>query len=188
MPTIFASFLIMRPVKSKFCANKSGCRAFSLVEVVIAIGIFAISVLVILGLLSISITTNRSASADTQVALMAERTYSMLENLGFQNVSTNKLFASGASPNLYFDVTGRPLMTSTNTILFGYPTTPANALAAGAIYSCTVTTNTPPLSFGSAGGNSTNLLSIGMKFAWPVAAPTANQTVRIVNATLGNYD
>jgi type II secretory pathway pseudopilin PulG len=177
----------MRLVKLKFCANKSGCRAFSLVEVVIAIGIFAISVLTILVLLSVSMEANRSASSDTQVALMAERTYSMLESLGFQNVSTNKLFASGASPNLYFDVTGKPLMTSTNTVLFGYPP-PANALAAGAIYSCTVTTNTPPLSFGSAGGNSTNLLSIGMKFAWPAAAPTANQTVRIVNATLGNYD
>ena len=177
----------MRPVKSKFCASRPGCRAFSLVEVVIAIGIFAISVLTILGLLSVSLEANRSASSDTQVALMAERTYSMLETLGLPNVSTNKLFASGASPSLYFDVTGKPLVTSTNTIVFGYPTS-ANALAAGAVYSCTVTTNTPPLSSGSAGGNSTNLLSIGMKFAWPVAAPTANQTVRIVNATLGNYD
>ena len=180
----------MRPVKSKFCVNKRGCRAFSLVEVVIAIGIFAISVLTILGLLSVSMEANRSASSDTQVALMAERTYSMLESLGFQNVSTNKLFASGASPSLYFDVTGKPLVTSTNTILFGYPT-PANALAAGALYSCTVTTNTTPLSFGYSTGSSppsTNLISIQMQFAWPAAAPTANQTVRVVNATMGNYD
>ena len=181
----------MRPVKSKFCVNKRGCRAFSLVEVVIAIGIFAISVLTILGLLSVSLEANRSASSDTQVALMAERTYSMLETLGLPNVSTNKLFASGASPSLYFDVTGKPLVTSTNTILFGYPTTPANALTAGAIYSCTVTTNTTPLSFGYSTGTpppSTNLISIQMQFAWPVAAPAANQTVRVVNATLGNYD
>ena len=178
----------MRQVKSKFCVNKRGCRAFSLVEVVIAIGIFAISVLTILGLLSVSMEANLSASSDTQVALMAERTYSMLESLGFQNVSTNTLFASGASPNLYFDATGKPLMTSTNTILFGYPT-PANARAAGAIYSCTVSRDTTqPLSFGYSGGTSTNLINIQMQFAWPVAAPTANQTVRVVNASLGNYD
>jgi hypothetical protein len=145
----------------------------------VAVGIFVFCIVAVVGLLTVSLKTDRLASVDTQLALMTEVTSSILKNQGFANVSTNSLY-TGASPALYFNSSGQVALDSNNKVAFA-------TQKSDSVYACTITCR-QPASFNPYISTSTNLLYLQLRFGWPATAPTANQATRIVNMTMVNYD
>jgi type II secretory pathway pseudopilin PulG len=69
---------------------------FSLIEVVIAIGVISFALISILGVLSMAMTVHRDASIDSVLSLMTE---SSLQELRNYNRPTNSLASSGSAYN-----------------------------------------------------------------------------------------
>jgi uncharacterized protein (TIGR02598 family) len=133
-------------------------RAFSLVEVVIAIGIISFAMIALLGLLGSSLSTSKHARNDTVLASLAQRVLS-------ETMTNTATALSTLSATEYFTEDGFP----------------TNNLAA--VYKCTISGQpltaanyTLPL------GNTTSGLSyVRITFSWPVAAAQPNvQTFQTV--------
>jgi uncharacterized protein (TIGR02598 family) len=157
-----------------FCRSRKSCgnsRAFVLIEIVLALGIFAFAVVAILGLLSVCLSSEKSSSADTALSFATQTAVTTVHNQGFEAVSTNTAYA-GTSPIFYFDAGGAISLDSTGAL--------ASTPQTDSIYSCTVTRKVA--------SNSTNLLLLQFKFNWPIVAAPAQQQGRIVNASLANYE
>jgi len=149
---------------------------FSLVEVVIALGLISIVILPMVGLLSIGFTTNRESTEDANLTLCAETTLSILHADGFSSVSTNTGYQSNdTTPDFYFDATGR-LIVDANGL-------PATTPDSSTYYACSVTRQTPTLDQAT-----TRLLYLQLKFSWPWLASAANRQNRVVIGSLAKYD
>ena len=149
---------------------------FSLVEVVLALGLICCALLPMVGLLSIGFTTNRESTEDMNLTLSAETALSILRFEGFSSVATNTAYQPGdTTPDFYFDANGR-LIVDAN----GLPATTPDSTAH---YACFVTRQTPALDQAT-----THLLYLQLKFTWPWPVPTANRPNRIVIGSLAKYD
>ncbi len=152
--------------------------AFSLVEVVIALGLVSFALLSLVGLLLTGLRTSRESGEDTSLAFCTETAQDLLRAAGFSNALNKAAYAPGeATPDFYFDSLGG-LQTDTN----GVPLTNANSES---LYGCTVTRRAPapaPLQ------TTTNFQIYQLKFVWPLAAPAANRQERIVPVSLANYE
>jgi len=93
-------------------------NAFSLVEVVIAIGIVSFALLAMMGLASVSLQSERSSASDTDLAALSQQVFSRLRSLPFASLSDT---------NYFFDADGSPTTNS-----------------AGAVYECAVTLAADP--------------------------------------------
>lgn len=133
-----------------------------MVEVVIALGIVAFSLMAIFSLLTVSFDADKAAKDDTVLAAITRGTIGGLRSQPFESAL---VFANG-KPTLYFDVTGAPA-----------------ASAAQGVYQCTVSAVSDP---GTAGPAGPNLLRVKLDFRWPVGASGGNQ--RIVRASLARYE
>ena len=139
---------------------------FSLIEVVIALGIFAFCIVAIVGLLPVGMNSVRSVSNENNAIHIA----SSIEGI-WQVAPTNKSIANSAFPitNLYIGVTNNAPPFYFNE--FGEQTD-----SAGASVNMTYTANL-----------STSLLSsydVKMIFKWPPHATSANATVREFSYTI----
>jgi len=136
-------------------------RAFSLTEVVIALGIISFAVVALLSLLTTALRTGRDATDDSLIAAMAKRTMTELEGTPFTDLT------EGNDKTYYFDMDG--IITSEK---------------AKALYECTVTLSKPPADIEDQVGQ--NFKLVQLQFASPVGA--ANPTKRTLNATIANYN
>ena len=144
---------------------------FSLIEVVIALGIFAFCIVAIVGLLPVGMNSVRSVSNENNAIHIASSIEGIWQvaplgssPITIPNIITNlAISAPVANTNYYFDEFGEPLADSTGaTLKMNYST--ANYTAAGL------------------GGNAT---TVNMAFAWPANAPSKNyQTVREFSYTI----
>ena len=159
------------PVLCRSGKWRGNSPAFVLIEIVLALGIFAFAVVAILGLLSVCLSSEKTSSTDTALSFATQTAVTTLRGQGFGAVSTNTAYA-GTSPIFFFDSGGTISLDSTGAL--------ASTPQADSIYSCTVKR--------TVSGNSANLLLLQFKFNWPVAAPAAQQQSRIVNASLANYE
>jgi len=151
-----------------------GESAFSLVEVVLAIGLFSFALLALVGLLTVGLKGSRESGDDTILSLCTETTQALVRAEGFSQVLTNALYAPGnTTPDFFFDSGGILLTDSA-----GAPLRTQNT---NALYGCLVTR--PVLSQATP-----NLLVYQLKFVWPLAAPAANRQQRVVPASLANYE
>lgn len=117
-------------------------KAFSLTEVVIALGIISFAFVGVLGLFSTSFHTSRQSIEKTQLAFMASDIIESLRNEPFDDV------ASGAGTNIfYFDSDGERLPGSTN-----------------AVYLCRVNVSSDPE---TESNGIPNLLRVRLDFFWP---------------------
>lgn len=129
-------------------------HSFSLVEVVVAIGIISLSLIAILSLLTVGLDASRKSSAATVLSSMAEQLAGEIET----------------SPNLsfpisrYFDSTGMSNSSSQS------------------LYTCQITTNY--VSSAEMASVSTNLVRVSMTFIWPSSAPAANRQTQTFYLTL----
>ena len=97
-------------------------RGFSLVEVVLALGVISVAIVSLFGLLAISTDASRQSDVDTVVTSIARQVDTQLHNTPFANLP-----ASGAA--WYFDNEGHHLTESDDV------TTPP----AAAVYQCVMT-------------------------------------------------
>lgn len=152
------------------------CGGFSLVEVILAIGVIAFSMVGVLSLMTLSANSSRESSQDTAFALMTQTTLSKLRYRGFAAISSPALPAKGtlddATPDFYYDSTGRMALKADGT-----EDTVAHA---DSIYGCTVTRYTPVYQA------STNFIYLRFQYTWPVIAPAANQQKTIVYTGISN--
>lgn len=117
-------------------------RGFSLVEVVLALGVISFAIVSLLGLMTVSTGASRLSDEDTVIAAIARQVDTELRNTTFANLP-----ATGTA--WYFDNEGHHLTT-----------------AAGAIYQCKIllTDDTDYDSSGASGG-SANLYRVQLLFS-----------------------
>ncbi len=155
-------------------------RAFSLVEMVVALGVFTFAIVAIFGLLSFSLTAEKAASSDTALAQMTMTALDMVRSQPFATVTTTNLYTTNASgissPAMFFNINGQVALNATTAQL-------DLTAHSDSVYSCTILRRVP-----SGTPATTNLVYLQLTFRWPVAAPAANQQTRIMNASLANYD
>lgn len=149
-----------------FSGAQRGESAFSLVEVVIAIGLVSFALLALVGLLTVGLKSSRESGDDTILAVCTETAQALVRAEGFSQLSANTAYAD-TTPDFFFDSTGALLTNQ----------------SADAVYGCLVTRAAPVLSQAT-----TNLLVYQLKFVWPLAAPAANRQQRVVPASLANYE
>lgn len=132
-------------------------RAFSLVEVIIALGITSFALVALLALLTLSFNEGATAKQETAVAGMGRHVLADLSQKPFTILTNN-------SYTYYFDSEGNALTSSVS-----------------ALYRCNASCSSAVL------GNPmlTNLTSVQMTFRWPSSAVTNSQT-RVLNATVAN--
>jgi uncharacterized protein (TIGR02598 family) len=82
------------------------CRAFSLIEVVIAIGIFAFAIVPIIGLLGSGMGTLKDSMSDTVRSDIARRVVGEYQRMPYSNL------LSGTSVTNFYDVEGVPTNSS----------------------------------------------------------------------------
>jgi len=157
-------------VKQKLPARKSAL-AFSLIEIVIAIGVFSFAIVAIFGLMAISLNSDKGAASDSTLSRIAETTVSQLRSQGYPSFHTNAAYAaSDTNADYFFDSSGQLAVTSAGA--------PQSSGQADSVYSCTVTRKATA---------STNLDYINLEFRWPMAAPKSRQETKVVNTSFANY-
>lgn len=150
--------------------------AFSLVEVVIALGLTSFALLSMVGLLAIGLQNNRESTEETNLALCTETALSILRSRGFNLAASDVSYKeTDSTPDFYFDGTGN-LVVDANGL-------PAKTQSPDALYACTVTRATPTLD-----QPTTKLIYLRLQFHWPLAAPAAARQHRIVITSLANYE
>jgi type II secretory pathway pseudopilin PulG len=162
--------------------------AFSLVEVVLALGVVSFAIVAILGLIPLGLQTSHSSQDETRAAQMAQSIFGSLAAQGIkldalgqpkldaqnhqQLNDSAKLPSVGSPINL-----GAPASYS----LYGTNDGQVSDATAGAIYAITVGLSAAPTNFDSAYAT-----EVTVTVAWPSSAPAANQTrrdfVRIITA------
>ena len=130
-------------------------RAFSLMEVVIALGVVAFSISAITGLLSIALQSSRASTDETLIASFSREIISDLRRLQLDAAWT----ALQDGTEVFFDNTGRQMNG------LGSPIPPEIAKTKGAIYKCKISAISDPALRGTSG--SENLLLVTLDFTWP---------------------
>jgi uncharacterized protein (TIGR02598 family) len=142
--------------------------AFTLVEVVLALGVITFGLVVILALIPVSIHSSKQSSEDMALSLMTQSTIADLHKQGLTTLAA--LVPTSGTISYYFDANGRLLTSST-----------------GALYSCTAKPIAPS-AVASANTTSTNFIYVQLQFVWPTTAPAANQQKTVLITSIGNYD
>lgn len=133
----------------------SPTKGFSLVEITLSLGVMAICLLAVLGLLPIASQTNRSAAADTAAASIAAAVLADIRATP-RAAATSPQFAVPFNANsvLFFDAEGQTTTLSNNSIYRAEVTFPVN----------------------SSGANAATFVDV--KVSWPAAASPANAAGR----------
>ena len=138
--------------------------AFTLVEMVLAIGIACFAIIAVLGLFSVGAQSSRSSNDDTNLALMTRQAVAWIRTQSFTSMSAS------TGTLLYFDSMGQLVRNTAGD--------PATAPGASAIYSCTISPK--------ASGVSLNLIYLQIRFQWPLSAPSPSRQQRVVISSLAN--
>jgi len=162
-----------RPTVSR---RKARTHSFSLLEVVIALGVIAVGIVGVLAVFPTALQTGRSAQDETRAAHIAQSVFgslvagatSQFNAVPLPPTPSIDLTASSSptSPTLYADNDGNLIPNSTN--------------SAYAIF--IYTNNAVP---GFTDPASANLVTV--RLAWPANAPAANQTFRDYVRIISKY-
>jgi len=176
--------------------------AFSLVEVVVAIGIVTFALVSIISLISLGLQSSKDSTDDTNIALMTQTVITLLRTNGYVNVTGTAGVLSGTSSYLtcYFDSSGNPLHSSTGLLITGTSingamTSNTSSAISTPVYLCTVT-NRSPAAASQPGyvylpqptASAILCAWLRLDFSWPYAAPAANQQHKYVYASLAQYN
>jgi type II secretory pathway pseudopilin PulG len=181
------------------------CRAFSLVEVVLALGVISFAIVAILGVFPIGLSTSRSAQDETRAPQIAQTIFASLEGQPFSAVSIKLYGADGAqSGTLDVDLA---LQTGANADFNGlsannygeifiikpgdppkflgpyFPPPPPPPLPdTTPVYAIALLFNNAPSGFDTGYAN-----KVTLSVAWPASAPVANQTRRNYTRIISKY-
>ena len=163
--------------RATISGHSAGTRSFSLLEVVIALGVITVGVVGVLAVFPTALQTGHSAQDETRAAHIAQSVFgslvagatSQFNNAGLPPTPVSiDLTASSSptSPTLYADNDGNLIPNSTN-----------------AAYAIFVYTNNSVPGFTDPG--IANLVTV--RVAWPANAPAANQTFRDYVRIISKY-
>lgn len=204
MSNITSTPALVKPKLSVRSLRRGGRTAsFSLVEVVIALGIVSFALISILGVMSLTVVAHRDAANDTVLTMMTEAAMQEVRNQGFSGLSaysgyiyfdqygqiTADRYFSGTTGISYEANTtttgggtnrGLPALTSFANTVFQ-----TNAvLSTNTMYQCAITTTQVTLP--SAAAVSPSLYLVKLTFSWPISAPYSSQKTNIVTASISN--
>ncbi len=148
-------------------------RAFTLVEVVMALAIFSFAIIALVGLMSAGLRNGRESGADLALGLMTQTVASTLHGDSFGPVQLDPRFGND-SPDFFFDSDGKLIVDGSGV--------PASSPSAQGLYACTVKRSAP------ANLNTTNTVLLRMEFSWPLTAPEANRQKKAILTSLANHD
>jgi uncharacterized protein (TIGR02598 family) len=159
--------------------------AFSIVEVVLALGVIAVGVVAILGVFPTALQTGHSAQNETRAPQIAQTIFSSLVAQ-----------ASSQFNNLQLPIAGNASLPMDLTLSFS-PSTPTlyadndgklSQDATAAAYAILVFTCNPSnCASPPAGFNDPTLNQVTVRVAWPANAPAANQTYRDYVRIISKY-
>lgn len=140
---------------------------FSLVEVVLALGVVTFAIVAILGMVPTGLSTSHGAQDETRAAQIAQAVLSSIASQAQTQFANIQLPLDGAATST-LDLT----TTATKTI---YADNNAKLVAAptGAAYAVNIMMNAAPVGFDTGYAN-----EVTVSVAWPAAAIGANQTKR----------
>ncbi len=160
-------------------------RGFTLVEIVIAIGVIAVAGLALLGLMGVGLGAAREAKEETACGLVARFVFSDLETDAFSAEDPSATVVSPFNPaNLSTGVTKRYYFTQEG-IFLGYtvPATPDPARTPFFLAEAVAKPPAAPLASGvsSQGVSPKELRAVSLTISWPVdsatgAVPTGART------------
>jgi uncharacterized protein (TIGR02598 family) len=119
-------------------------RAFSLVEVVLAIGIVAFAITAMMGLLTVAMQSDKSSSSDTALAAMSRQVFNTLRALPYASLPTGT--------NYYFNAEG------------------SECAQAQAVYHCSVTLS----SFSNLTANNAKRVQMSFQWPYGAAGGNTN--------------
>jgi len=177
--------------------NKKKEQGFSLIEIVLALGIISIGLVAILGLVATSMTSSKDSKDDTNVALMLQAVNAQLQAqlrsqlgpAGYNAFYNNTNYSEGDNTaDYFFDVSGNLIRDTSGNIV-----TTASNIPSGTVplYSCTVKIKDPanfPSTLKLSNPPDGGLVFIQLDFAWPYGAPLPNQHHKFVLTSLAKYD
>lgn len=145
---------------------------FSMVEVVMALGIVSFALVSIFGLLSVGLQANKQSGSDTVVASMTAQVTSRIQS-GKDSV------AAGATANYFFDNQGRLQTDSSDQ--------PLTAATASSLYQCQVSGRLPNSS-SEVPDLGSHLIFYKLDFSWPttISNPAKRSSHEVLHATLAN--
>jgi Tfp pilus assembly protein PilV len=176
-------------------ARNQFCNAFSLVEVVLALGIISFAIVAILGVFPVGLNTGHSAQDETRAPQIAQMILASLSSQVVKRNATGQPVLDGSGQTQLNDAAKIqcqanqtvPVDLSTST----KPTTPtlyANndgqliTAATNATYSVTIITDNAPAGFDTGYANKATVV-----IAWPTNAAAANQTKRDYTRVISKY-
>lgn len=139
--------------------KRAFARAFSLIEVVIALGIFSFAIVAILGLFTVSLQTSRESEGEIQAASVA----SML--VAIRKASPTNAAASLAIPVKALNQDYGPAYAGQTTSYVGLDGSLTNAAAAAYRITCRAGTNSV---------TGTGLAQVYLMLSWPPQADAAS--------------
>lgn len=149
--------------------------AFSLVEVVMALGVISFAMVGMLGLLSVGFSAGKKASNDIRGATMSAQMISYLRNSTLSTYTTANMRSLTVSA--YFDENGKLLVNSASGTLI----TPSSDELKKLYRQCQITTK----SVSSALAPDGNYGVMTMTFSWPTQTVTISRRQQeVINATL----
>ncbi len=168
--------------------------AFSLVEVVLALGVISFAIVAILGVIPIGLATSHSAQDETRAPQIAQNVFGSLvaQNLirnaagqpvldGNQHLQLNNA-AKIPGVTSAIDLTG-----SASVTIYASNDGQVSDSAAGATYTVTIGLNNSPTGFDSPSGSEFFANQVTVSVAWPASAAPANQTKRDFVRIISKY-
>ena len=175
--------------------TSSNPKAFSLIEIVIALGVVSFAIISMFGLLSVGLSAGRTSLNQTVITEASRHVLSSLQQQTLSQVKIENSLASDLSAvtletykqigEVYFDVNGTRLQDA-NGVDLGR----SEALQNQAIYRCIVSAKLvdPQLS-GTSGGAAvgSNLWTLKLTFDWPAHLTKPTNTVTILSSLAKYY-
>lgn len=159
--------------------------AFSLVEVVLALGVMAVAALAIIGVLPIGLSTGHSAQDETRASQIAEAVFSTFASQA-QTQFTAVALPVAPAPTIDLTSSNSPI---TNPAAFFYADnsgTLSNS-ATNAAFSISIGTNTAPGGFDTAFANAVTVRVVSPPLSNQTATAKQGQTVRDYQRVISKY-
>jgi uncharacterized protein (TIGR02598 family) len=144
-------------------------KAFSLAEVVVALGVISFAIVAILGVLPTGLQSGKSSQDETRATQIAQTIFASVSSQASVQFDNVNLLLNDNRTNVAFHLSGSEAIPAFYADNLGKLTGDATE----ANYQITITTNSAPAGFDAGNAN-----QVTIHVAWPAKAPAAAQTSR----------
>lgn len=165
-----------------YCETNDSKRGFSLVEVVLALGVISFAIIAIFGVLPIGLNTGRSAQDDTRAVQLAQTIIdSMASQAQTQFTAISLPVASPTPPPIDLS-TSKSTVAAPAVKVYADNDGKLSDSPSGATYVVSIITDNAPTGFDTGYAN-----EVTINVAWPVAAASPAQTVQSFSRVITKY-